>query len=114
MADTQTFDLAVQSVLNQAQSNAGNTGLSWVSFGQLYEQLKIVAVEAAKDLAIAGYQKKQLVMDAVSVFIDKYLPLPAWLFFLRTPIKNLLLSLADGAIESLYRKLVPPTPEPTK
>jgi hypothetical protein len=118
MADTQSFDQAVQGVLNKAQASAGAGGLSWSLFGQLYEQLKIAAIEAAKDLAVAGIQKKQYVIDALGVFIDNYLPLPSWLFFLRPTIKKYLLWLAAGAIEALYERLVKtlpatPTPAPT-
>jgi hypothetical protein len=107
------FNSAVQGVLDRANSLAGNSTLSWVDFGQLYDQLKIVAVEAAKDLALQGYQKKQFVLDALDKFIDAYLPLPAWLFFLRSPVKKILLQLADGAIEALYQKLIKPTPTQT-
>lgn len=119
MPDTTTFNAAVQSVFNQAAASAGSVGLSWSSFGQYFDLLKVAAMEAAKEMAVAGYQKKQLVMDAIGVFIDAYLPLPAWLFFLRGTVKKVLLSLADGAIETLYKKIIDvvpvpvPTPAPT-
>lgn len=116
MADTQAFEVAVQAVLDQAKVTAGTSGLSWNSFGYLYERLQIIAVEAAMQLALEGYQKKQLVLDAVGQFIDAYLPLPIWLFWLRPQIKKWIFWLADGAIESTYKrlvKLVPPNPPAT-
>ncbi len=110
MTAREYFGQAVQGVFDRANTLAGGGKLSVFAFGELLDLLKTTAVKAAKDLALAGYQKKELVMSEIANFIDKFLPLPAYLFFLRGPIKRWLLALADGAIEALYRELVKPVP----
>lgn len=112
-AAAEKFNSVVQSIFDQAGADGRTSGISWNSFGKYLDMLKVSAMLAAKDLAVAGYQKKQYVMSAIESFIDNFLPLPTWLFFLRTPIKNVLLSLADGAIEALYKEIIEAIPSPT-
>jgi hypothetical protein len=115
MAENQSpIAAAIQSVLDKAKATAASGKLSSSMFGQLLDQLKAAAIKGASSLAVAGYEKKALVMEQVGKFIDSYLPLPAYLFFARPWIKQWLMSLASGAIDALYKELIPqPTPTPT-
>jgi hypothetical protein len=96
-----------QTSINKFIDAAGD-GISFIDFGMLFEQLKILAMEKASQLALEGYEKKQLVLDALASFIDNKMPLPVWLFWAKPMIKKLLLSLASGAIETLYKKYIKP------
>lgn len=75
---------------------------SLVRLGQVLQQFLVEAMQAAAQLlANQGHEKKQLVLDALGKVVDA-LPLPWWLSLVRGPLKSIVLTIADGAIEAIY------------
>lgn len=87
-------------------------GLTVAEIGELFVEFLQLCVEAAAQLANPGVEKKQLVLDAVGMFVDIVGPLLltklwlGWASWLLLPsLKSFVLSMADGAIEAIYRRL---------
>ncbi|RCS43958.1 hypothetical protein DTL42_18400 [Bremerella cremea] len=79
-----------------------NGSFSVARLGQVLQQFLVQAMQAAAQLlANQGHEKKQLVLDALGKALDA-IPLPWWLALIRPPLKNLVLTIADGAIEAIY------------
>lgn len=107
-----SFQKLVESFVSQAMLLAAE-GLSLAEIGQLFSAFVTLLVEAAEQLGdLTGIEKKQTVLDAVGYLFDilaPSIPLPFFLQpfrrWLRAPIKSLVLTLADGAIEAIVSRL---------
>lgn len=75
---------------------------SLAQLSQVLQQFLVQAMQAASLLlANQGPEKKQLVLEALAEALDT-IPLPWWLAIVRSPLKNIVLTIADGAIEAIY------------
>lgn len=102
-------DLAgkVTAFINAVKEDAAN-GLTWAEFGELLiALLRLVTQTLDTTMSLTGPEKKELAMEAVSVFFDtfadKCVPLVAWpIWVLAKPaVRALVLALASGAIEQV-------------
>ncbi len=79
-----------------------NGSFSLARLGRVLQQFLVEAMQAAAQLlANQGHEKKQLVLDALAKAFDA-IPLPWWLTLVRLPLKKMVLTIADGAIEAIY------------
>lgn len=109
-----TFREQVEQFVAEARELAAD-GLTLAEIGQLFSALIALAVSAAMKLSNAGPDKKQLVLQAVGYLFDalvEFFPLPDWVPFkawvrarLAPVLKEIVLLLADGAIEAVYAHL---------
>lgn len=96
----------------QSAKEKAKDGLTLAEVGELFVALLQLAVVAAKELSNPGVEKKAIVKEALSQLFDAvepYLPIPFWAkpfwLLLKSPIKQLVLALADGAIEAIYDRV---------
>ncbi len=87
-------------------------GLSLADLGALFNGFIDLCVKEAARLANPGVEKKQLVLECVAVLYDNVapmIPLPMILQpfrpFVRPYIRQIVIALADGAIEVSYNRL---------
>lgn len=106
-----SFNAVVSTWLIRCRELAAD-GLTLAEIGELFVEFLQLCVEAATHLANPGTEKKQLVLDAVGMFVDVVGPLLltklwlGWASWLLLPsLKSFVLSMADGAIEAIYRRL---------
>ena len=80
-------------------------GLTVTEFGELFLALMRVAIEAADTLSAAGSQKKELVLDALTMLFDevadKMVPIYLWPIWVvaRPAVRASLIAAASGGIE---------------
>ena len=99
----------IEQFIESAKLKAKN-GLTWEELGELFDELKLLAVRLLMEVTLAGAEKKAYVMQTLEYFLDQtlpYIPLPIWLQpfgpWLIVPIvKKVALVLADGSIEAIY------------
>lgn len=97
---------AVRAYIDSAKAAAAD-GLTWAEFGHLMTGLIGLAVRLARNLAVPGPEKKELVLVAVAALFDsvagRCVPLvlaPIWIAA-KSPARALVLALASGAVEAM-------------
>ncbi len=111
------FTAAVQAYLNKTIARFAD-GISWTDFGLAFEDLKTFAMTQVMSLAIEGLDKKEYVMQALTIFVNGIsLTLPWYLQWAAPKVKAWFLLAARGSIESTLKLLkaaleakTPPTP----
>jgi hypothetical protein len=94
----------VRAFVTVARLKAEN-GLTVAEFGELFLALMRVAIEAADTLSAAGSQKKELVLDALTLLFDevadKVVPIYLWPIWVvaRPAVRAALIAAASGGIE---------------
>lgn len=84
-------------------------GLTVTEFGELFLALMRVAIEAADALSAAGAQKKELVLDALTMLFDevadKMVPVYLWPIWIvaRPAVRASVIAAASGAIEVVLK-----------
>ncbi len=108
-----SFKDQVQAFLADAADKAKG-GLTLAEIGALFISLIYMAVALLNSVSVPGADKKALVLEAVGFLFDTIapaIPLPFWLapvrLFLRPRLRQLVLAIADGAIEAIYARLKP-------
>lgn len=106
------FEQSLKAFLADAQAKFKD-GLSLAEAGQLLLSFLSLAVELANSLKNPGPEKKAIVLQWVGIAFDTLAPLvpvPLWYRvvqpFLRPHVRTLILALADGMIEYVYRHKV--------
>lgn len=115
-----TFQQQVTAFVQETKTLAAD-GLTLAEVGNLFVALIGLAVAAAAKLNNSGEEKKAFVLEAVGYLYDAIapaIPLPFFLqpfrAFVRPHVRALVLRLADGVIEAVYRRLqLAPQPLPT-
>lgn len=99
------FVIDVQAQINRAVVRFSN-GVTWSDFGETFEDLKKFAMQQAISLAISGAEKKDYVLQALSLFLDSIaIPVPWYLKPFVPAIKKWFLLAAAGSIESTLKLL---------
>ena len=114
-----TFKEQVEAFVAEARNIAGD-GLSVAEASQIFTAFIALAVGAAQRLGNSGPEKKAIVLSTVGYLYDAIapqLPLPWFLqpfrAWLRPHVRQLVLTLADGAIEAVYQRLADLQPSQT-
>lgn len=95
------FQDIIASLIDSAKEKLAD-GFSIAKLGQVLQAFLVEAMKAAAVyLKNEGPFKKQLVLEALATAFDA-LPLPWWLALVRAPLKSIVLTIADGAIEAIY------------
>lgn len=105
------FTASVSAFIDSAKQKAAG-GLTLKETGDIFVEFIHLAVAIANELSNPGTDKKVLVMAGVAALYDAIapaIPLPMFIQpfrpLLRQPIKNIVLALADGVVEAVYRQL---------
>lgn len=111
------YDQRIQSFLDAARSRAEN-GFTLAEIGRTFLDFLIMAVDTARELLNEGADKKQFVLDGTARLFDYLwpaIPLPAGFLLkplLKSTIKQIVLLVANGAIEAIYAYLQRKVPAP--
>lgn len=112
MSNNPTIEVPqVNAAIKQAKAEAAN-GTTWSRLGEWLDEIKVTAVAALMGESGTGAEKKAYVLSVIAYLFDVIAPnvyLPIWaepFRFVITPIaKQVILALADGGIEVIYRRL---------
>jgi hypothetical protein len=106
--DPSEFRRQLRALIDAAREKAKD-GLTWAEAGQLFVSFLQVAVESAAGLSLPGATKKEFVLAAVAELYDAvapFVPLPWFLApvrgILTKRFRDVVLRLADGAVEAVY------------
>jgi hypothetical protein len=112
------FREPIEAFVTVARAKAAD-GLTLQELGQLLVAFVDLAVAEARELNLAGGDKKKYVEDAIGYFFDSVapsIPLPWFLELFRYPItliaRQTVLAIADELIEYVYARLPKPAPSP--
>ncbi len=106
-----TFDSLISEFVADARVKSVD-GFSLAELGELFTEFIDKAVKAAAILSNPGAEKKAVVLAAVGVLFDNVapaIPLPFFVqpfrAFIRPYVRQLVIAIADGAIEVSYNRL---------
>jgi len=87
-------------------------GITLVEAGQIFTEFAQLAVDAARDLSNPGFEKKQFVLSAIGKLFDQLEPLLPYPWFaapfrrfISPALRDIVLRIADGAIEAIYARM---------